>query len=159
MARGVNKVILIGNLGQDPEVKYMPNGNAVANITVATSESWKDKNTGEQVDKTEWHRVVFFRRLAEIVGEYLKKGSKIYIEGKLQTRKWQDKNGADHWTTEVIASEMQMLDSRGGGSSDFNQSQGQGAPSQSAPQSGQQSAPSQAAPAPMNNDFDDDIPF
>jgi len=148
MARGVNKVILIGNLGQDPEVKYMPNGNAVANITVATSESWKDKNTGEQVDKTEWHRVVFFRRLAEIVGEYLKKGSKIYIEGKLQTRKWQDKNGADHWTTEVVASEMQMLDSRGGGSSDFNQSQG-------APQS----APSQAAPAPMNNDFDDDIPF
>ena len=153
MARGVNKVILIGNLGQDPEVKYMPNGNAVANITVATSESWKDKNTGEQVDKTEWHRVVFFRRLAEIVGEYLKKGSKIYIEGKLQTRKWQDKNGADHWTTEVVASEMQMLDSRGGGSSDFNQSQG--APSQSAPQS----APSQAAPAPANNDFDDDIPF
>jgi len=149
MARGVNKVILIGNLGQDPEVKYMPNGNAVANITVATSESWKDKNTGEQVDKTEWHRVVFFRRLAEIVGEYLKKGSKIYIEGKLQTRKWQDKNGADHWTTEVIANEMQMLDSRGGGSSDFNQSQG----------SSQQSAPSQAAPAPANNDFDDDIPF
>lgn len=152
MARGVNKVILIGNLGQDPEVKYMPNGNAVANITVATSESWKDKNTGEQVDKTEWHRVVFFRRLAEIVGEYLKKGSKIYIEGKLQTRKWQDKNGADHWTTEIIANEMQMLDSRGGGSSDFNQSQGQGA-QQSAPQS----APAQAAPAP--NDFDDDIPF
>ena len=155
MARGVNKAILIGNLGQDPEVKYMPNGKAVANITVATSESWKDKNTGEQVDKTEWHRVVFFQRLAEIVGEYLKKGSKVYIEGKLQTRKWQDKNGADHWTTEVVASEMQMLDSRGGGSSDFNQSQG--APSQSAPQSGQQSAPSQAAP--MNNDFDDDIPF
>ncbi len=153
MARGVNKVILIGNLGQDPEVKYMPNGNAVANITVATSESWKDKNTGEQVDKTEWHRVVFFRRLAEIVGEYLKKGSKIYIEGKLQTRKWQDKNGKDNWTTEIIASEMQMLDSRGGGSSDFNQSQG--APAQSAPQS----APSQAAPAPANNDFDDDIPF
>lgn len=154
MARGVNKVILIGNLGQDPEVKYMPNGNAVANITVATSESWKDKNTGEQVDKTEWHRVVFFRRLAEIVGEYLKKGSKIYIEGKLQTRKWQDKNGKDNWTTEIIASEMQMLDSRGGGSSDFNQSQGS-APMQSAPQS----APSQAAPAPANNDFDDDIPF
>jgi len=149
MARGVNKVILIGNLGQDPEVKYMPNGNAVANITVATSESWKDKNTGEQVDKTEWHRVVFFRRLAEIVGEYLKKGSKIYIEGKLQTRKWQDKNGADHWTTEVIASEMQMLDSRGGGSSDFNPSQ-DSAPSQS--------SPAQAAPAPTN-DFDDDIPF
>ena len=154
MARGVNKVILIGNLGQDPEVKYMPNGNAVANVTIATSESWKDKNTGEQVDKTEWHRVVFFRRLAEIVGEYLKKGSKVYIEGKLQTRKWQDKNGKDNWTTEIIASEMQMLDSRGGGSSDFNQSQG-GGQQQSAPQS----APSQAAPAPANNDFDDDIPF
>ena len=154
MARGVNKVIIIGNLGQDPEVKYMPNGNAVANVTVATSESWKDKNTGEQVDKTEWHRVVFFRRLAEIVGEYLKKGSKVYIEGKLQTRKWQDKNGADHWTTEIMANEMQMLDSRGGGSSDFNQNQG-GGQQQSAPQS----EPSQAAPAPANNDFDDDIPF
>ena len=155
MARGVNKVILIGNLGQDPEVKYMPNGNAVANVTIATSESWKDKNTGEQVDKTEWHRVVFFRRLAEIVGEYLKKGSKVYIEGKLQTRKWQDKNGKDNWTTEIIANEMQMLDSRGGGSSDFNQNQNQSAPAQSAPQS----APAQAAPAPANNDFDDDIPF
>ena len=152
MARGVNKVILIGNLGQDPEVKYMPNGNAVANVTVATSESWKDKNTGENVDKTEWHRVVFFRRLAEIVGEYLKKGSKVYIEGKLQTRKWQDKNGKDNWTTEIIANEMQMLDSRGGGSGDFNQSQGGGGQQQS-------SAPSQAAPAPANNDFDDDIPF
>lgn len=158
MARGVNKVILIGNLGQDPEVKYMPNGNAVANITVATSESWKDKNTGEQVDKTEWHRVVFFQRLAEIVGEYLKKGSKVYVEGKLQTRKWQDKNGADHWTTEVIASEMQMLDSRGGGSSDFNQNQGAASKPSSA-QSAPQSDYSQAAPAPSNNDFDDDIPF
>ena len=152
MARGVNKVILIGNLGQDPEVKYMPNGNAVANVTIATSESWKDKNSGEQVDKTEWHRVVAFRRLAEIMGEYLKKGSKVYIEGKLQTRKWQDKNNVDHWTTEIVANEMQMLDSRGGGSSDFNQSSGS---QQSAPQS----APPQAAPAPANNDFDDDIPF
>ncbi len=141
MARGVNKVIIIGNLGQDPEVKYMPNGNAVANVTIATSESWKDKNTGEQVEKTEWHRVIFFKRLAEIVGEYLHKGSKIYIEGKLQTRKWQDKNGKDNWTTEIIAKEMQMLDSRDG----TNQ----------APQS----APAQAAPAPANNDFDDDIPF
>lgn len=153
MARGVNKVILIGNLGKDPEVRYSPNGGAIANITLATSESWKDKNTGEQVDKTEWHRIVFFRRLAEIAGEYLKKGSKVYIEGKLQTRKWQDKDGQDRYTTEVVANEMQMLDSKGGGSSDFNQSQG--APSQSAPQS----APSQAAPAPVNNDFDDDIPF
>ncbi len=148
MARGVNKVILIGNLGQDPEVKYMPNGNAVANVSIATSESWKDKNTGEQVDKTEWHRVVFFRRLAEIVGEYLKKGSKVYVEGKLQTRKWQDKDGKDHWTTEIIANEMQMLDSRGG-STDFNQSAPAAAPQQSA-------APQAAAPAP---EFDDDIPF
>jgi len=155
MARGVNKVILIGNLGQDPEIKYMPNGNAVANITVATSESWKDKKTGENVDRTEWHRVTFYQRLAEIVGEYLKKGSKVYVEGKLQTRKWQDKSGQDRWTTEIIANEMQMLDSRGGGSADFNQNQNQGAPMQSAPQS----APSQAAPAPANNDFDDDIPF
>jgi len=158
MARGVNKVILIGNLGQDPEVKYMPNGNAVANITVATSESWKDKNTGEQVDKTEWHRVVFFRRLAEIVGEYLKKGSKVYVEGKLQTRKWQDQNGQDKYTTEIVANEMQMLDSRGGGSSDFNQAQDSGSGmQQSSPQSSPQSAPAQSAP--MNNDFDDDIPF
>jgi single-strand DNA-binding protein len=109
MARGVNKVILVGNLGADPEVKYMPNGNAVANVTIATSESWKDKQSGEQKDKTEWHRVVFFRRLAEIAGEYLKKGSQIYIEGKLQTRKWQDKNGNDRYTTEIIANEMQML--------------------------------------------------
>ena len=157
MARGVNKVIIIGNLGQDPEIKYMPNGNAVANVTVATSESWKDKNTGENVDKTEWHRVVFFRRLAEIVGEYLKKGSKVYIEGKLQTRKWQDKNGKDNWTTEIIANEMQMLDSRGGGSSDFNQ--GQQAQDQGMGSGQPQSEPSQAAPAPANNDFDDDIPF
>ena len=148
MARGINKVILIGNLGRDPEVKYAANGNAIANITLATSESWKDKNTGEQVDKTEWHRVVFFRRLAEIAGEYLKKGSKVYIEGKLQTRKWQDQNGQDRYTTEIVANAMQMLDSRGGGSASFDQSQSASAP-QSAPQS-------QPAPA---GDFDDDIPF
>jgi single-strand DNA-binding protein len=153
MARGINKVILIGNLGQDPEVKYMPNGGAVANVTVATSESWKDKNTGESQERTEWHRVVFFRRLAEIAGEYLKKGSKVYIEGRLQTRKWQDQQGNDRYTTEIIANDMQMLDSRGGGGggmggggSDYNQ------------------APSQSAPAPAGggggfDDFDDDIPF
>ena len=141
-SRGVNKVILIGNLGQDPEVRYMPNGNAVANVTIATSESWKDKNTGEQQERTEWHRVVFFRRLAEIVGEYLKKGSKVYVEGRLQTRKWQDKDGQDRYTTEIVADQMQMLDSRGGGAANFDS-----APSQPA-----------AAPAP-SNDFDDDIPF
>jgi len=155
MARGINKVILIGNLGKDPEVRYASNGNAIANITLATSESWKDKNTGEQVDKTEWHRVVFFNRLAEIAGEYLKKGSKVYIEGKLQTRKWQDKSGQDRYTTEVVASEMQMLDSRGGGSANFDQSQNSQNQYSSAPA---QSAPQQQAPAPAG-DFDDDIPF
>ncbi len=143
MARGVNKVILVGNLGADPEVKYMPNGNAVANVTLATSESWKDKQSGEQKDKTEWHRVVFFRRLAEIAGEYLKKGSQIYIEGKLQTRKWQDKNGNDRYTTEIIANEMQMLGGRGGGSADFGTASSTAAP----------------APAAAVDEFDDDIPF
>jgi single-strand DNA-binding protein len=116
MARGVNKVILIGNLGADPDVRYMPNGSAVANVTVATSTVWRDKQSGELVERTEWHRVVFFSRLAEIVGEYLRKGSKIYIEGSLRTRKWQDKTtGVDRFTTEIVANEMQMLDSRTGG--------------------------------------------
>ena len=160
MARGVNKVILIGNLGRDPEVRYMPNGNAVANLTVATSESWKDRNTGELQERTEWHRVVMYRRLAEIAGEYLKKGSKIYLEGKLQTRKWQDNNGQDRYTTEVIADEMQMLDSRGG-AGDFGGAQQQGGGYQSQPQPQQQQAPQQQG-APAGNgfdDFDDDIPF
>ncbi|UCE89560.1 MAG: single-stranded DNA-binding protein [Pseudomonadota bacterium] len=143
MARGINKVILIGNLGSDPEVRYMANGGAVANVNLATSESWKDKNTGEQQDRTEWHRVVFYRRLAEIAGEYLKKGSKVYVEGKLQTRKWQDRDGNDRYTTEIIANEMQMLDSRGGGTAAFND-----APAKSTP-----------ATAPANEGFDDDIPF
>ena len=149
MARGINKVILIGNLGKDPEVRYSPNGGAIANISLATTESWKDKNTGEQVDKTEWHRVVFFRRLAEIAGEYLKKGSKVYIEGKLQTRKWQDQNGQDRYTTEIVANEMQMLDSRGG-SSEFSQAAAPAAAS---------SAGGAAMDAPPPADFDDDIPF
>jgi single-strand DNA-binding protein len=151
MARGINKVILIGNLGADPEVKYMPSGEAVANVSVATTDSWKDKNTGERVERTEWHRVVLFRRLGEIAGEYLKKGSKVYIEGRLQTRKWQGQDGQDRYTTEIVANDMQMLDSRGGGgSTNFNQgNQGQ---SSSAPQS-------QPAPAGGMDDFDDDIPF
>lgn len=148
MARGINKVILIGNVGKDPDIRYMPNGNAVANVTVATSDSWKDKNTGETQERTEWHRVVFFRRLAEIVGEYVKKGSKIYIEGRLQTRKWQDQGGQDRYTTEIVADQMQMLDSRGGGSAAFDSGQQSSAPSQSAP----------AAPVP-DDGFDDDIPF
>ena len=164
MALGVNKVILVGNLGNDPEVRYANNGAAIANLSIATSESWKDKNTGEQQEKTEWHRVVMFNRLGEIAGEYLRKGSKIYIEGKLQTRKWQDQSGQDRYSTEIVASEMQMLDSRGD-----NMGQGGGGGYQSAPrqqsnqnqQSGGGQAPApapQSAPAPAN-DFDDDIPF
>jgi single-strand DNA-binding protein len=151
MARGVNKVILVGNLGKDPEVRYMPNGNAIANITLATTESWKDKQSGEQQEKTEWHRIVMFRRLGEIAGEYLKKGSQVYIEGKLQTRKWQDNSGNDRYTTEIVASDMQMLGGRGGGGS-------AGFPGDSAPA---QAAPAQSAPSPAaaGGDFDDDIPF
>ena len=152
MARGVNKVILIGNLGADPETRFMPSGGAVTNVNLATSESWKDRNTGQQQECTEWHRVVFFNKLAEIAGEYLKQGSKVYVEGSLRTRKWQGQDGQDRYTTEIVANEMQMLDSRGGGggyaggqNNDYNQ------PSSG----GEQRAP---APGPAD-DFDDDIPF
>ncbi|MHB1947393.1 MAG: single-stranded DNA-binding protein [Gammaproteobacteria bacterium] len=145
MARGINKVILIGNLGKDPEVRYTPNGVAVANITLATSESWKDKQTGENQERTEWHRVIMFNRLGEIAGEYLRKGAKVYIEGRLQTRKWQDKTtGQDRYTTEIIADNMQMLDSKGGGGS-------ANMDTSSAP-----AMETQGAPA---DNFDDDIPF
>ncbi|NOR20784.1 MAG: single-stranded DNA-binding protein [Xanthomonadales bacterium] len=153
MARGVNKVILVGNLGKDPDMKYTASGAAIANITVATSESWTDKQTNEKVEKTEWHRVVFFRRLAEIVGEYLRKGSQVYIEGKLQTRKWQGQDGQDRYTTEIVASEMQMLGGRTGDGGGRPQGGGGGfrsnAPAQNAP----------AQPAPDNSFDDDDIPF
>lgn len=155
-SRGINKVIIVGNLGQDPDVKYMPNGEAVVNVTIATSDTWKDKQTGEQKEKTEWHRVVFFRRLGEIAGEYLKKGSKVYVEGKLQTRKWQAQDGSDRYTTEIVANEMQMLDSRGGDNSGFAGTQSRPQAQQSAPQA---QAQPQAAPAGMNDNFDDDIPF
>ncbi len=131
MARGINKVILVGNLGRDPEVRYAANGGAVANITIATSEQWTDKQSGQKQERTEWHRVVMFNRLGEIAGEYLKKGSQVYIEGKLQTRKWQDNNGQDRYTTEIVANEMQMLGGRGGagGGGDFGQdSYGGGVP-------------------------------
>lgn len=114
MARGINKVILIGNLGADPDTRHTAGGNAVTNLSVATSETWRDRQTGEQRENTEWHKVVLFGKLGEIAGEYLRKGSKVYLEGRLQTRKWQDRDGNDRWTTEVIANEMQMLDSRGG---------------------------------------------
>ena len=162
MARGVNKVIIVGNLGKDPDVRYMPSGSAVTNVTIATSESWKDKQSGEKQERTEWHNVVFFNRLGEIAGEYLKKGSKVYVEGSLRTRKWQDKtSGQDRYSTEIVASEMQMLDSKGGGGGGYgggqsqsqNQNQNQGGGS--AP-SNQSSAP---APAQGFDDFDDDIPF
>lgn len=152
-SRGINKVIIVGNLGQDPEVRFMPNGSAVANFTVATSETWKDKQTGEQKEKTEWHRIVIYQRLAEVAGEYLKKGSKVYLEGRLQTRKWQNQQGADQYTTEIVANEMQMLDSRGAGGAPqggFQQSapQQSGGFQQSAPQQSggfQQSAPQQSS--------------
>lgn len=145
--KGINKVILIGNLGKDPEVRYSPSGSAMANITVATTESWKDKQSGEKVEKTEWHRVVFFNRLAEIVGEYLKKGSSVYIEGRLQTRKWQGQDGQDKYTTEIVANEMQML---GGRPQDGSQ-RTQGGTQASAPRPG----PVDQAPP----DFDDAVPF
>jgi single-strand DNA-binding protein len=150
----LNKVTLIGNLGKDPETRYMPNGEAVTNITIATTETWKDK-AGEKQEKTEWHRITFYRRLAEIAGEYLKKGSQIYVEGRLETRKWQDKEGKDRYTTEVIASEMKMLGSRPGmGGSDSSERDGP-------PSQGERKAPSGAAKgsAAKFDDFEDDIPF
>ena len=158
MARGVNKVILVRNSGGDPDVRYMPNGNAVTNVTIATSETWKDKQSGQNQERTEWHRVVFFNRLGEIAGEYLRKGSKVYVEGSLRTRKWQGQDGQDRYTTEIVASEMQMLDSRGGDNSGYQQQGGyqqqpqqQAAPQQPAQQGGyQQQAPQQQA-APQQN--------
>jgi len=156
MARGVNKVILVGNLGKDPETRYMPSGSAVTNLRVATSEQWKDKTTGENQERTEWHAVAMFGRLAEIAAEYLRKGSKVYIEGKLRTRKWQDKtDGKDRYTTEIIADEMQMLDSKGGGAA-------ASMPSSEAPRRSQPSAVADAdtgGGGPPSGEFDDDIPF
>ena len=154
MARGINKVIIVGNLGQDPETRYMPSGAAVTNFTVATNESWKDKQTGEQKERTEWHRVAMFNRLAEIAAEYLRKGSQVYIEGKLRTRKWQGQDGQDRYTTEIIADEMQMLGGRGGGGGG---SYGGGS-SQGGSQGGGKGG-GNAPPQPGPDDFDDDIPF
>ena len=153
MARGINKVILIGNLGSDPETRYMPNGNAVSTISVATSEAWQDKQTGERQERTEWHRVVLFNRLGEIAGEYLRKGSKVYIEGSLRTRKWQDKNGVEKYTTEIIGNELQMLDSRGEGGAQKSFT----SPSNQAPRQNEMSSNSPSAAS--SSDFDDDIPF
>lgn len=166
-SRGINKVILVGNVGADPETRYMPNGNAVTNLTLATSETWKDKNTGQQQERTEWHRVTFYQRLAEIVAEYVKKGSKIYVEGRLQTRSW-EQDGIKRYATDIIANEMQMLDSRnsGGGQDNYSQDSYQGSPQAASHASSQQpsqnrSAPQQNAPQqrPVDDSFDDDIPF
>jgi single-strand DNA-binding protein len=164
-SRGVNKVILVGNLGADPETRFLPSGGSVTNIRMATSESWKDKQTGQQQERTEWHRVVFFNRLAEIAGEYLRKGSKVYVEGSLRTRKWQDQSGQDRYTTEIVASEMQMLDSRGGDGGGYEggydqssypeSSQGFGGSQGGAPRSQPQSQPQPVD----TGDIDDDIPF
>ena len=165
MARGVNKTILIGNLGQDPEVRYTPNGNAVANVALATSTVWRDKQTGELQERTEWHRIAFFNRLAEIVGEYLRKGSKIYIEGSLRTRKWQDKNGIDRYTTEIIASEMHILDGRnsssGGNIGNYGNHPESGTPhnKQKSGLPGNQDTVSEDNGSSSLADFDDDIPF
>lgn len=162
MARGVNKVILVGNLGRDPEVRYLPSGSAVVNVTIATSESWKDKTSGERQERTEWHNVVFFGRLAEIAGEYLKKGSQVYVEGSLRTRKWQDKEGRDRYTTETVVSDMQMLGSRSSaGSSGYGAQTGGNAPADAgAGASGPAGAASERAASPAAaGEFDDDIPF
>ena len=153
MARGVNKVILVGNLGNDPDMKYTAGGSAVAKISVATKDSWRDKQTGENQERTEWHRVVAFGRLGEIMGEYLRKGSQVYIEGRLQTNKWQDQNGQDRYTTEIVANEMQMLGARGGES-------GGGPPQRGGSQyRDPQTQQTQAQPKPDNDFADDDIPF
>ncbi len=167
MARGVNKVILVGNVGGDPETRYLPNGNAVTNITLATSETWKDKQTGQPQEKTEWHRVVLFGKVAEIAGQYLRKGSQVYIEGKLQTRKWQDQSGQDRYTTEVVVDlggSMQLLGGRGGADAEApaapraQPTPRAVAPQAAAPQPAPRPVP-QAQPAPNYDNFDDDIPF
>ncbi|MCH1491064.1 MAG: single-stranded DNA-binding protein [Luminiphilus sp.] len=153
-SRGINKVILVGNLGADPENRTSQAGSAITNLSIATSESWKDKNTGQQQERTEWHRVVFFNRLAEIAAEYLRKGSKVYVEGSLRTRKWQDQSGQDRYTTEIVGNEMQMLDSRNNSSGDGGYGQGGGGM--------QPPAPAPAQPQPAGGSFDpvdDDIPF
>jgi single-strand DNA-binding protein len=152
MARGINKVILVGNLGADPDTRYMPSGKAVTNIRIATSESWKDKQTGDQQERTEWHSIVMYDKLGEIAAEYLRKGSQVYIEGKLRTRKWQDKEGKDRYTTEIIANEMQMLGSRGGGS-------GGGEPRAARPAQAENRSTAPVADEGGGGEFDDDIPF
>ncbi len=158
----VNKVIIVGNLGRDPETRYLPNGEAVTNIAVATTESWKDKTSGEKKELTEWHRITFYRKLAEIAGQYLKKGSQVYVEGRLQTRKWTDKDGVERYTTEIIADSMQMLGSRqgmGGGNAPMDDDYGNAAPARQPAGGGAAARPAANKPAPNFSDMDDDIPF
>ena len=160
MARGINKVILVGNLGQDPETKAMPSGMTVCNLRIATSESWKDKQTGEMKEQTEWHSVAMFGRLAEIAGEYLRKGSQVYIEGRLRTRKWQDKEGRDRYTTEIVANEMQMLGSRGGmGGEGRGEGRGEARASSGGGGRGGDAGGYEGPRADDKESFDDDIPF
>ena len=161
MARGINKVILVGNLGQDPETRYMPSGKAVTNIRVATSESWKDKQTGDMQERTEWHSIVMYDKLGEIAAEYLRKGSQVYIEGKIRTRKWQDKEGKDRYTTEIIADQMQMLGGRGGGGGASSEPREPRSQSRQTPASDDRSDRSTAPvdEAGGGGEFDDDIPF
>lgn len=161
MARGINKVILIGNVGVDPDVRYMPNGNAVTTLSVATSETWKDKQTGDKQERTEWHRVVCFNRLGEIAGEYIRKGSKVYVEGSLRTRKWQDQQGQDRYTTEIVANDIQMLDSKGGSA---NYDEMPAPPQMQHQQSSRKPQPAQSAQTAQSaqdafDELDDDIPF
>lgn len=157
MARGINKVILVGNIGKDPETRYMPNGKAVTNFSVATSEGWTDKQSGDKQERTEWHNVVLFEKLAEIAAEYLRKGSQVYIEGSLRTRKWQDKEGKDRYTTEIVGRDMQMLGGRGGaGGGDYAGGAQRSAPEGASTSRGERAA---APPAADEGDFDDDIPF
>lgn len=154
MARGVNKVILVGNLGKDPEVRYMPSGGAVANATLATSESWKDKQSGETQERTEWHNLTFYGKVAEIAGEYLKKGSQIYVEGSIRTEKWQDKEGKDRFTTKIIVNEMQMLGSRSGSGAPSSENSRSSTPAYTGSNPSRSSAESA-----KTEQFDDDIPF
>ena len=159
MARGVNKVILVGNLGADPETRAMPSGTTVCNIRIATSESWKDRQTGEQQERTEWHRVALFGRLAEVAGEYLHKGSQVYIEGSLRTRKWQDKQGNERYTTESVANGMQMLGGRGGGGAAGPEAPRDRAPAELPEPAGGAAAAAAAGAGAEREEFDDDIPF
>jgi single-strand DNA-binding protein len=159
MARGVNKVILVGNLGADPDTRYMPSGKAVTNIRLATSESWKDRQTGDMQERTEWHSIVMYDKLGEIAAEYLRKGSQVYIEGKIRTRKWQDKEGKDRYTTEVIADQMQMLGSRGGGGGAASEPREPRSSSRPAPAEDRAAAPVDEGGGGGGGEFDDDIPF